>query len=69
MMNVKINNMPESATHRKWIVVRIADATAWFYDAWAYDHEDDAYAQAREVGGLVVENTRWLDGCFNRKEI
>ena len=63
-MNVKVNNMPESATHRKWIVARAVEGDVWFYGAWAYDHEEDARAQAREVDGFVVENTSWLDGCF-----
>ena len=66
MMNVKINNMSETATHRKWIVCRAVDGDVWFYDAWMYDHEEDARAQAREVNGFVVENTAWLEGCFKR---
>ncbi len=65
MMNVMINNMPESAAHRKWIVCRAVDGAVWFYDAWAYDLEADALAQAREVGGFVVENTTWLKGIFS----
>ena len=68
MMNVQINNVSESATHRKWIVARAVDGEVWFYDAWAYDREDDARAQAREVNGFVVENTTWLKGCFKLKE-
>ena len=59
-MNVMINNMPERATHRRWIVCRAVDGAVWFYDAWADDREDDARAQAREVDGFVVENTVWL---------
>ena len=66
MMNVQINNLSEYATHRKWIVCRVVDGGVWFYDAWAYDHEAEAQAQAREVGGFVVENTTWLDGCFSK---
>ena len=66
MMNVMINDMNKTATHRKWIVCRTVDGEVWFYDAWAYDHEDDARAQAREIEGFVVENTAWLEGCFNR---
>lgn len=64
MMNVAINNMPESAAHRKWIVVRAVDGDVWFYDAWAYDHEADAHTQAREINGFVVENTDWLKDVF-----
>ena len=64
MMNVMINNMPQTATRRKWIVCRAVDGTVWFYDAWDYEHEEDARAQACEIDGFVVENTKWLDGCF-----
>ena len=64
MMKVKINNVPESATHRQWIVARLVDCELWFYDAWAYHRAEDAQAQAREIGGLVVENTDWLKDCF-----
>lgn len=64
MMNVKVNNMSESAKHCKWIVCRAVDGDVWFYGAWKYDHEEDAYKQAREVGGFVVENTDWLKDVF-----
>lgn len=66
MMNVMINNISETATHRKWIVCRAVEGEVWFYDSWPYNHEGDARAQAREVEGFVVENTAWLEGCFNR---
>ena len=64
MMNVQINNMPERAIHRKWIVCRAVDGAVWYYDSWRYDLADEAQEQAREVGGFVVENTTWLKGCF-----
>lgn len=67
MMNVTINNFPQSAACRKWIVVRAVDGEVWFYDAWAYDHKDDAFTQAREIGGFVVENTAWLKDCFKKR--
>lgn len=66
MMNVKINNLSERATHRKWIVCRVVDSDVWFYDAWPYNHEEGAKAQALEVGGFVVENTDWLKDCFKQ---
>ena len=66
MMNVMINNVSETAAHRKWFVCRAVDGEVWFYDAWAYDHEEDARTQACEVGGFIVENTAWLEGCFKR---
>lgn len=66
MMNVKINNLSERATHRKWIVCRVVDGDVWYYDAWAYDHEEEARIQAREVDGFVVENTDWLKDCFKQ---
>lgn len=64
MMNVKINNFEGIATHRKWVVCRAVDGEVWFYDAWPYDREADAYAQAREINGFVVENTAWLKDVF-----
>lgn len=64
MMSVQINNLPETATHRKWIVCRVVDGAVWYFGAWAYDHEDEAHAQALEVDGFVVENTAWLKGCL-----
>lgn len=68
MMNVMINNLSETATHRRWIVCRAVDGEVWFYAAWYYDQEVEARAQAREVGGFVVDNTTWLDGCFGSKK-
>lgn len=65
MMNVKINALPETATHYKWIVVRAVDGEVWFYDAWPCNCEETAHAQALEVGGFVVENTDWLKGIFS----
>lgn len=64
MMNVQINNFPQSAAHMKWIVCRAVDGAVWFYDAWRYREQDAAQAQAREVGGFVVENTAWLKDIF-----
>ena len=64
MMNVQINNFPESAAHMRWIVCRAVDGAVWFYGAWPYHNEADALAQAREVGGFVVENTAWLKDIF-----
>lgn len=60
MMNVQINNFPQSATHMKWIICRVADGAVWFYGAWSHRYEAAARAQAHEVGGFVVENTAWL---------
>ena len=64
MMNVQINNFPQSATHMKWIVCRAVDGAVRFYGAWPHHNEADALAQAREVGGFVVENTAWLKDIF-----
>lgn len=64
MMNVKINGMPDDLHHHKWIVCRLADGTAWFYESFPYDREDEALAVAREMGGFVAENTAWLKGIF-----
>lgn len=64
MMNVQINNFPQSAAHMKWIVCRAVDGAVWFYGAWRYDDQSATEAQAREVGGFVVENTAWLKDIF-----
>ena len=64
MMTVQIHNLPETATHKKWIVVRIVDGQAWFFSAWRYDQEAEARAQALQFQGLVVENTDWLKDVF-----
>lgn len=66
MMNVMINNFPQSASHMKWIVCRAVDGAVWFYGAWHYDYREQAEEQAREVNGFVVENTAWLKGIFDR---
>ena len=57
MMNVKVNNLPANVNKYRWLVVRAVDGAVWFYGAWYADQESDAYAQAREVDGFVVENT------------
>ena len=49
---MKVNNMNDWARESKYIVVRIVDGAAWFYDAW--EDFDKAAKQAIEVGGLVV---------------
>ena len=64
MMTVKVNNLPESAANKKWIVVRVVDDQAWYFSAWRYDQEAEAREQARQFGGLVVENTDWLKDVF-----
>ena len=66
MMNVMIDNFPQSAAHRKWIVCRAVDGAVWFYGAWRYDERMQADEQARAVDGFVVENTTWLKGIFDR---
>ena len=49
---MKINNMPNWAKSHKYLVVRIVDEEAWFYDAW--DDWSEAYKQSLEVGGCVI---------------
>ena len=66
MMNVIINNFPQSAANYKWIVCRAVDGAVWFYGAWHYDAQAQAEEQARAVDGFVVENTAWLKGIFDR---
>lgn len=49
---MKVNNLNDWARESKYIVVRIVDGAAWFYDA--LEDFDRAAKQAIEVGGLVV---------------
>lgn len=52
---IRVNNFEEYAKDRKWVVIRMYEDEAWFYDAWDEDHKEDAYKQAHEVDGIVVE--------------
>jgi hypothetical protein len=49
---VKINNLPDTAKNRKYIVFRYVDDEAWFYDAW--DDHTKALAQAVEINGQFI---------------
>ena len=51
---MKINNMPEYATHRKYIVARRVDGELWFWGAW--DDRDRANEVALEIGGITIRN-------------
>ena len=56
MENIKINNMPEYASHYEFVVVRNVDDQLWFYGAYSdgFKAEDVAH----QVGGLIVHNVR-----------
>lgn len=51
---MKVNNMPGWAQERAFVVIRIVNGEAWFYDAW--DDGNKAINQALEeyVGGMVI---------------
>ena len=47
-----VKNMSTFARHRSYLVIRIVDGEAWFYDAW--NDVEKAIKQAVEVGGMVI---------------
>lgn len=49
---MKINNTPEWAKARKYIVFRIVSGVAWFYDAWLIYSK--ALEQALEIDGQII---------------
>ena len=49
-----VNNLPTHMEKYGFIVARAVDGELWFYGAWYATQEADAYAQAREVDGLVL---------------
>lgn len=51
-----INNLPEYARDRAYIVYTPVDGQAWFFSAW--DDQERAVQQALEYGCQVVPNER-----------
>ncbi|MBQ1789611.1 MAG: HNH endonuclease [Oscillospiraceae bacterium] len=49
---MKIRNLAEYAKDNRFVVFRMVDGEAWYYDSWA-DYEK-ALAQAIEIGGQVA---------------
>lgn len=49
---MKINNIPEYAKNREYIVCRYVDDELWFWGA--YDDNEKADTVALEIDGLVV---------------
>ena len=51
---MKVHNMPQWAIEKSFVVIRIVNGEAWFYDAW--DDGNKAINQALEdyVGGMVI---------------
>lgn len=49
---MKIYNLPEWAWERRFIVFRLVEGDAWFFDAW--DAYEKALKQAVEIGGQVI---------------
>ena len=52
---VKVNNVSKWASGKKYMVIRIVNGEAWFYDAW--DDYGKALVQASEEGGQVVPSS------------
>ena len=53
---MKINNMPEYASHYEFMVVRDVNGELWFYGA--YRNGFKAEQVALEIHGLIVHNVR-----------
>lgn len=51
---MKINNLPEYAKTKKYIVARRVDGELWFWGAW--DDRDTANEVALEEGGITIKN-------------
>lgn len=49
---MKINNIPEYAKDRKFIVCSIVEYELWFYGA--YDDYDRAKTAAEFIGGVIL---------------
>lgn len=49
-----INNMPEYAETKKYIVVRRVKGELWFWGAW--NDRDTANEVALEIGGITLRN-------------
>ena len=49
---MKINNMDKDAKKKKYIVFRMVDGEAWYYDSW--DDHLKALEQAVEIGGQFI---------------
>lgn len=56
MESIKINNMPEYASHYEFVVVRNVADQLWFYGAYSDGFKADEVAH--QVGGLIVHNVR-----------
>lgn len=56
MENIKINNMPEYASHYEFVVVRNVDDQLWFYGVYRDGFKADEIAH--QIGGLIVHNVR-----------
>ncbi len=54
MFGIQINNLPDYALGRNYVVYRYFDGEAWFYGA--YTESEKAFRVAEEVGGCVAEN-------------
>lgn len=55
-IRLKVNNLPVGYRDRKYIVFRMVDGAAWFYDCW--DDIEKALQQAIEIGGQFVPSSR-----------
>lgn len=49
-----INNMPDYADSKRYIVARTYNGELYFWGAW--DEKAEAKKTANEIGGVVLEN-------------
>jgi len=49
-----VNNVPDWALHRTYMVIRPIDNELWFYDAWDKDDGEKAVRQAIEERCMVI---------------
>lgn len=51
---MRINNMPEYAFHKQYVVARVYNGELYFWGAW--DTKEEAGNAADKIGGVVIEN-------------
>ena len=59
---MKINNVEAYAKDMKYVVFRIVDGTAWYYNAW--NDYGKALAQAIDCGGYIIPSSEVEKGDY-----
>lgn len=60
----KVNNVPQFAWKKYYMVIRFVDGEWWFYDAWNEERGDDAMNQAWEISGEIRHVSNCEKGRF-----